>query len=556
MTEQGSARALRIAILGAFLWSGAAAQTPDRPVLHERLPRHRKAPEQGLVLDPSGAGTLPDAVRVGGEDIPAPDLEEPPPTGDEIVYRSLGEGETVEGAAQSVGSSTAPDRHTQREGMLYYHAVFDPSVVPFKRNNAKDLIQPDYSLEIGRPRPTPLEIVGNRLDAGRDAFWGSLLVELAPGRYAPIPSVSPESRILGYETAPGVGLAFFIDGAGNYFVRSDDGGRVRLNVLMDAPRRWFTRTIPRGITTADAWSGCPGGRPQVPRGVREVATTVWRRIGVAPEQPLDEALPRLVSWFRAFRPGDPPSDSGDIYLDLALGQVGVCRHRVHAFVITAQTLGIPARYVSNEAHVFAEVWIPGPDPGWLRLDLGGGADGLTVFGGDDRRRHVPDGPDPFPTGGGYDETYSYQAMEGEAGASQVQGLPPRQRLASRDPGAGDEALADPALPRALRMDLADRRAPTRIALDALDVSVYRGESLPVAGQVLDTSARGVAGLQVVFLLVSPVGEAKPRKLGGTLTGPDGRFAEAVPIPQDLPTGTWRLVIQHMGDGEHAPARAE
>lgn len=568
MTDQGSAHALRVATICLFLWSGAAmAQTPDGPILHERLPRHggsARGPEAGLVLDPTAEGALPDAVRTGGEDIPAPDLEEPdasPPDGDEIVYRAIGEGEAVEGAAQSVGTSTAPDRHTQREGMLYYHAVFDPSVVPFKRNNAKDAVQSDYSLEIAHPRPTQLEIVGNRLDAGRDAFWGSLLVDLAPGRYAPIPSVSPESRILGYETAPAVDLAFFVDGAGNLFVRSEHGGRTRLNVLMDAPRSWFSRPVPPGILTADASAGCPGGRPQVPRAVRDVASTVWRRIGVAPDQPLDEALPRLVAWFRAFRPGEPPADSGDVYTDLALGQIGVCRHRVHAFVITAQALGIPARYVSNEAHVFAEVWIPGPDPGWLRVDLGGGADGLTVFGGEDRRRHVPDEPDPFPTGGDFEETYSHQAVEGGdgmAGATQVTGLPPRQRLAGRDPGgeAEMEPMADPALPRALRIDPRDRRARTRISLDALDVSVYRGEQLPVAGRVLDSGGAGLAGMQVVFLLVSPVGESEPRKLGGTLSGPGGRFVEEVPIPRDLPTGTWRLVVQHMGDADHAPARAE
>lgn len=546
----------------------ASAAPPDGPLPHERLPGRRATPAEGrLVLDPASDGALPDAVRVGDEDIPAPELtppdagERPPDTSDEIVYRAIDDSAPVEGAAQSVGASTVPDRRTGKEGMLYYHAVFDPSVVPFKRNNAKDAVLPDYSLEVRDGRPRSLQVVGNRLDAGRDAFWGSLLVDLMPGRFAPLPSVSPESRILGYETAPAVELSFYADGAGNLFVRSVHGGRVRLNVLMDAPRAWFGRPVPSGVTTSRAWEGSPGGAPRVPSTVRAKAALVWARIGVSPEQPLDVSLPRLVAWFRAFRPGDPPTNTGDIYLDLALGQVGVCRHRVHAFVITAQALGIPARYVSNEAHVFAEVWIPGDAPGWLRVDLGGGADGLTVFGGDDRRRHVPAEPDPFPAGGDYEETYSRQAVDGgeaPAGATRVIGLPPRQRLAGRDPGSSleDAAVTDPALPASLRIDPRDRRTRTRLLLDPLDVSVYRGEPLPVAGRVVDPDGRGVPALQVLFLLISPVGEAEPHKLGGTLTTEDGHFAEQVRIPKDLPTGTWHLVVQHTGDEVHAPARAE
>jgi transglutaminase-like putative cysteine protease len=41
-------------------------------------------------------------------------------------------------------------------------------------------------------------------------------------------------------------------------------------------------------------------------------------------------------------------------LDLARGKRGVCRHRAYAFVIVAQALGIPARFVQNEAHAWVE----------------------------------------------------------------------------------------------------------------------------------------------------------------------------------------------------------
>jgi hypothetical protein len=433
-------------------------------------------------------------------------------------------------------------------------------VVPFKRNNAKDGILPDYSLTVRSGRVRELPVLGNRLDQGRDAFWGSLLVDLRAGQLVPIPSVSPESRILGYETAPHVDLTFFEDGADNLFIRGEHDGRVRLTVLMDAPRAYFGRPVPTGITTLQASAGLAGPAPTVSGAARAVAQEVWRAVGVRPDQPLDVTLPKLVAYFRAFAPGDPPGDSGDIYRDLALGRSGVCRHRVHAFVITAQSLGIAARYVSNEAHVFSEVWLPGPDAGWLRVDLGGGAEGLTVFGGDDRRRHVPTADDPFPQVGGYEDTYSYQAVEGHegpAGAMNVRGLPPRQRvtLDASDPGGADGAVTDPSLPELLDAAPGPRRAATRLLLDTVDASVYRGEAVRVKGRVTGPDG-GISGVQVVIFLVTPAGEAEPRKLGGTLTDPTGAFEEQVPVPKDLPTGTYRLVVQHMGDERHAPARAE
>ena len=545
-------------------------------VLHERLPGSPSggagAGDPSLVFDPASDGALPDAVRTNGEDVPAPPLLPPdaassPEDRGELVYRAVRPEEVVRGAAQSVTPETPFDRHTQREGMLYYHAVFDPSVVPFKRNNAKDGIRADYSLEVRDARLREVELAGNRLERGRDAFWGSVLVDLAAGQPTPIPSVSPESRILGYEAAPQVALRFWKDGADNYYVQADESGRVRLNVLMDAPRRYFSESLPRGVRTSSATAGYEGPAPRIPSAARGVAEEVWREVGIRPDMTLDVVLPRLVSYFRAFVPGEPPPQSDDIYRDLALGKRGVCRHRVHAFVITAQSLGIAARYVSNEAHVFAEVWVPGDDPGWLRVDLGGGADGLTVFGGEDRRRHVPETEDPFPASGDYEDNYSFQAVEGgegPAGATRVLGLPPRQRVtrggAGRDgrtdDGAEGEVVRDPSLPSSLGLLSREGRIPTRLRLVTVDASVFRGETVSVAGRVTDPDGRGVGGLPVVVFLVPPAGESGARKLGGTLADGAGRFEEDLPVPRDLAVGTYRLMVQHMGDDRYAPARAE
>jgi len=83
-----------------------------------------------------------------------------------------------------------------------------------------------------------------------------------------------------------------------------------------------------------------------------------------------QVLAKLVRWFRGFEPGPLPPGrfTDDPHLATALSRRGVCRHRALAFVITSQAVGLPARYVTNEAHAFAEVWIPGR--GWRRSSCG------------------------------------------------------------------------------------------------------------------------------------------------------------------------------------------
>src|SRR5262249_60940504 len=89
-----------------------------------------------------------------------------------------------------------------------------------------------------------------------------------------------------------------------------------------------------------------------------------------------------------------PAPTGDVYLDLALSRRGVCRHRAFAFMITANAAGIPTRYVTNEAHAWAEVWVP--ESGWVRVDLGGAALELDVANASGKSMYRARGADPFP----------------------------------------------------------------------------------------------------------------------------------------------------------------
>src|SRR5690606_25571579 len=146
-----------------------------------------------------------------------------------------------------------------------------------------------------------------------------------------------------------------------------------------APERYFGGPV--GTLAA-------GAPPPMPPALRAAGVAFARELGLREGASPAEALGLLVEHFRAFEVGpEPPFDTGDIYLDLARGGVGVCRHRAYAFVITAQALGLSARYVQNEVHAGAEVWA-GPE-GYLRVDLGGALVGARDEGATSRPRYRP-----------------------------------------------------------------------------------------------------------------------------------------------------------------------
>jgi len=145
------------------------------------------------------------------------------------------------------------------------------------------------------------------------------------------------------------------------------------------------------------------------------------RLGIDADMDLGVAFNKLVGYFRDFTAKPLPRSTGDIYRDLCDSQKGVCRHRAFAFMITANAIGIPTRFIENEAHAFVEVWFPGR--GWQRIDLGGAALRMDVQGADNKTLHRPRADDPFEKPRAYKQ--SYTQLEGD-----IQGLT-RQQLADK-----------------------------------------------------------------------------------------------------------------------------
>ncbi len=386
-------------------------------ILHQRLPpppgQAGSAPV--FVYDPRRAGELPREVQRDGQVLPMPSAGPEPEEG-EAVYsaegltsgdpstdapepatgtaapspfdeppRTPGPGDAVVDPRGTLGDEALPDRDTEMEGTLGYHAVFDPSIVPFKRNRALGRVDIHGGLQIAGGKLRAVPTIGNRVGADREVFWGSILIAAAAGDTIPLPSVAPDSRILSYEATPAARVRFLADDDDNFYVRMEPTAgeaagvrQIRLVFLMDAPKAYFARPLPRGARLSQVPASM---RPTLPASLLGPAREVLRALDLDGERDVARALNRLVTHFRSFEPGEPPPDTGDTYRDLALGMRGICRHRGYGFVITAQALGIPARYVFNEAHVFVEAWIPGDGQGWVRIDLAGG--------GPRRRRQDP-----------------------------------------------------------------------------------------------------------------------------------------------------------------------
>lgn len=444
-----------------------------------------------------------------------------------------------------------PDRETRVDGRLDYAEVFNPSILPFKRMNVFDAVGNDYVLRVHDKhlRHVP---VGGAASADRDLFWGSLLLELRPGEDVAIPSVAPDMRVLSYETEPAANLVFSKDGADSYYVRAEGlrvETRLRLVFLVDAPASYFSSAIPRGLRIDEA-TASDLVRPVPPRAHRAVLAML-PSLNVTAALPLHVVIDRLVDAFRSFEVGALASVSDDIYVDLTTSRRGACRHRAFAFIVTANALGIPARYVSNEAHAFVEIWVPGV--GWIRVDLGGAALELGVANAAGKAMHHPRNPDPFPKPPSFARSYSRLG-------GVVHGLSEAQRAASRaHAGESDPSTSfstgsrEEELPRVTPSDLVGK-VRSRLIVESSDPHGYVGETLGVTGQLMAEDPAAAASIQVyLYLAKAHRAGRSARLIGHVLTDDHGRFSVELTVPIDMPYGPHEVVAATPGSERLAPA---
>ncbi|MDB4972849.1 MAG: hypothetical protein JWN48_1190 [Myxococcaceae bacterium] len=449
-----------------------------------------------------------------------------------------------------------PDRITELEGTLGYYEVFTPGITPFKRVTALDgvsMLESVPVLGVVDPARTPVVIEGLTAvppdTRVRDRFWGSVVLDFSEGSVVPLPSVSPESRILELTSEPELKLSIEKDGADNFFAvaLATPPKQVRVTYVIDAPRSFFGTTLPGTKTDALASQVHP-----LPESVEASALTFARELGVTRGMPVDVALRTLVEHFRSFEESkQPPRDTGNIFLDLARGRRGVCRHRVYGFVITAQALGIPSRFVQNEAHAWAELELP--ELGWVRLDLGGAARGLEAHASGNRPAYQPQEPDPWPRPRAYEDSYS-RAFEAAAEAAALEG---KMQAGGQHRSTGEARLKPTLSQRASEPELAvdDDRRPLSLRVTRYLPEVMRGGALELEGEVRGDRGAGVVGLRIEISL-SEIEAPRAVLLGVAVSDAQGHFQGKFAVPPQLDPSDYALVVVTPGDATYRAARAD
>ena len=484
-------------------------------------------------------GRMPAAARTPSGVISAPGFSSGSPA------RQVAYGGSA--TPDSIDATYRIDRDTTRPESVDYDDPFTPAVAPFKRLYAFDAVDRELELVV-YDKQTRRVPVGGSLADGEDHFFGDLFVDLAAAVPVRIPTVGPGTRVLALRAEPPTELEIVRDGAENFFVIGNERRRVRLILELAAPRSVFGSQFPNvSYEALSAWS------TPLPSSARAVVSEVLSQLALSRSVPPATALQVLVAHFRSFAASDdlPVAASGPaLYRELVLSKKGVCRHRAYGFVLTAQGLGIPARFIRNEAHAWVEV---GDGKLWHRIDLGGAAGRFDLGTRPGAPPHQAP-PDPF------------QWPEGaERGVDAASASPPSNAAPGNGPSSSpatsassDASLPSPtgspasggaatSEPPALSTEPVGERAQLELSLAQGDVR--RGSPLRVQG-VVTSGGSACSHARVDLSVQTPSGEVL---IGSIPTDAEGRYDSEVTIPFDLDVGEYTLRASTPGTASCGPS---
>ncbi len=547
------ARLAALALVCAVSNAAFADFAHDPPVLHEPIAPN---PREDLAMRVSVAGDLPAALQTPSGVVGAPDPGLLPAATDSS-YR--------EGTEHDV---FVPDRDTRRPSVLNYDDPFTPSTAPFKRLEAFDAVRPDYELYVRDDHLVPIPFAAARADEVE--FFGDVVVDLDSDARIRVPSVAPGAHVVRARLGAGahdIPMTLLRDGADNWFLQPRAGAPQRPGVTSPRARLVMEIAAPKaafGGPIGDPSWGDLQFVPALPDNVARDADVVQKAIGVGRAMRPREVIAKLVRYFRSFVDSDdPPRGGRSLYLDLALSKKGVCRHRSFAFVVTALSMGIPARLVANEAHAWVEI---NDGSLWRRIDLGG-AGTLTTNSLDPQRVPFDAPPDPFqwPAGSVRGDDMIDDARKhpgaGSPGGQGAMGAGPSPGHSSAGGAGSAGAPSAPApaasgstspssLPPAQERDI---RPPSAIALSVGALDVARSGPIEVHGTVR-ADREDCPHLAVELWLRGPTragaSAATPGKMllvGTVATDDQGAFSGRVTIPASVTLGDYDLVARTTGD---------
>ena len=539
-----------LAVLAALAFGAlgtSAAARPAGPIVHEPIPPD---PAEDLALGVALDGDLPAALRTPHGLVPAPDPRKPPQPSDPAYGPDADRDVFV------------PDRDTKRPDVSGYDEPFSPSTAPFKRLEAFDGVRSDYKLYVHDQRLVAVP-TGASPGPGDDAFYADMVVDAKTGRNVRIPSVGPGARIV--HARLGVGpnempVRMVLDGADNWFLQAYGAEKaVRSRLVMEIA---VARAAFGGQFGDPDWSALPFV-PALPDSVAREAAGVRSALRINRRMRPRQAVAKLVQYFRGFSDSDDsPRGQGSIYLDLALSKKGVCRHRAFAFLVTSLSLGIPTRFVANEAHAWVEVH---DGAQWRRIDLGGAGRMSAAASDPLSSRPAYEAPPDFfswpqnaqrggdmmadaraasgPPSGAASTTSNGWASTGGGTAGAA---PPRDQPGLDDgaPADGSNATKSPSGPASGTSNL-DGRPGSSLSILAMTADARRGSPLRVNGTV---RAEGEPCPHLaVQLWLRAVGTQKSFLLGTLATGDDGAYAGGIIVPAEAPLGDYDVIARTSGD---------
>jgi hypothetical protein len=534
-----------LAVLGLLALGLSAGFTAQAgPVLHQyfEVDLQEDLRLGATTLD----GRFPAALETESGIVPAPQPERRPDPST-----------TTYGGASTPNSADATyriDRNTTRPNLVNYDDPFTPPITPFKRLYAYDAVDDGFELFVNDKNLQPLEMGGQAQD-GEDQFYADLFVDLADDSPVRIPSVGPHTRVLRAQLEPPTSFRLVQDGAENWFIKADKRMRARLMLQLSVPRAVF------GSPFANvSWRALAPHATALPEALEREANRVLAELGVSQLMVPGEALTRLVTHFRSFQPSEelPQARTGvALYSELTLTKKGVCRHRGYAFVITALALGLPARFVRNEAHAWVEVF---DAELWHRIDLGGAASQLQSE--QDTRvppHRAPQDPFEWPEG-----SESALDMAAQANTSNTQGpssgvnAPSAARgdmsrqSGPTSPGAAPQSSGPSVAKPEATSPENDEDARPRTVLD-----FKLGERRTRRGMPLSLTGTARAGdeacpyVRVDVVLESEKGDSIG--IGSLPTDKAGRFSGSVTVPLGIDVGDYILTMSTPGTSVCGPS---
>lgn len=520
---------------GMLLVVAVPALAEQSPIVHEYVPYDPTAESELGVVTTEG-GFEVEKLTTSGK-ITAPDPGRP------ITDKT-----PLYSARAAVPDKYSPDRDTRRVDHLNYDDPFRPRLAPFKRLVAYDAVESDYTLKVADPKRVKIDIGAEKLKNGRpDVFYADVAVELRASEPIRIPSAVGGTILKKAHLNPSVTFRLERDGAENLFIVADGGGSARLIMEMDAPREAFGEAE-RDPTWTELLPMMPSKLPSTVQKSVDEFVTKDLKIDKTTTEPRD-VVRMLVRYFREFKESeDPPPNTGDIYLDLVRAKKGVCRHRAFGFMVTALGLGIPARFVNNEAHAWVEQW---DGIYWRRIDLGGA--GRTL----DDKTERPEKPQPA-----YDPPMDpYTWPPGATKGSDL--MPSTPSPSPTGTGTGGTIPSPVPAPTTSASSSPPSTAPPSkitLALPGAPASgefeVLRSKSIRVKGRVVDATGAACKGVRVEIHFSSPTAAKAPPVAGVLITDADGNYEGDVFIKSDIETGDYSITAQTPGSGACGQGKSE